>query len=127
MSKSDKPQKITFKSIIRLIIFSLLVWLIISFLNQQSQSKQKSVDDPTLSIEETLGSDVLGEVYSHLPQDSQNQIENFDQSQMGIFFNNSLGYIKEKLDGFPQKQIKEIKKAVVKNISDEMIRQIDEK
>jgi hypothetical protein len=36
-------------------------------------------------------------------------------------------YIKSQLDGFPQKQIKEIKKGIIKNISDDMIKTIDEK
>ena len=128
MSKKDKTQKVTFKSIFRFIIFLLLVWLIISFLNQQNQSK-KLVNDPTLSLDEisqSFGGDVLGDMYSKLPQDSRNQIENFNQTEIGKFLDTSFKNIQESLNGFPQKQIKEIKKAVVKNISDEMIRNIDE-
>jgi hypothetical protein len=128
MSKKDNSQGITFKSIFRFIIFLLLVWVIISFLSQQNQNK-KLVNDPTLSFDEisqSFGGDVLGDMYSKLPQDSRSQIENFNQTEIGKIFSNSLGYIKEQLDGFPQKQIKEIKKAVVKNISDEMIKNIDE-
>jgi hypothetical protein len=128
MSKKDKTQKVTFKSIFRFIIFLLLVWLIISFLNQQNQNKLL-VNDPTLSLDEisqSFGGDVLSDMYSRLPQDSRNQIENFNQTEIGKFFYSSLEYTKEKLNGFPQKQIKEIKKAVVKNISNEMIKNIDE-
>jgi len=125
MSKEDKPQKITFKSVIRLVIFLFLAWLIISFLSQQSQLKE-NIDDPTVSIDETMGGDVLGEMYSRLPQDSRNQIENFDKTETGKFFYNSFEYVKEKLDGFPQKQIKDIKKGIIKNMSEEMIRQVDE-
>jgi hypothetical protein len=125
MSKKDKNTKITFKSIFRLVIFLLLVWVIISFLSQQSQLKQ-NINDPTISLEEALNNNVLGEMYSKLPSDSRNQIENFNQTKTGKFFSSSFEYIKEKLDGFPQKQIREIKKTIIKNVSDEMIRQVEE-
>jgi hypothetical protein len=127
MSKKDKHQEVTLKSIFRLIIFLLLVWLIISFLQEQNQNKLL-VNDPTLSLDEinqSFAGDVLGDVYSKLPPDSRNQIENFNQTEAGKFFDNSLKYAQEKLNGFPQKQIKEIKKAIIKNISDDMIENIE--
>jgi len=126
MSKKPKPQKITFRSIFRLIIFLVILFLVILFLDQQNRHGE-TIDDPTLIIGESLEQgDVLGEIYSKLPQDSRNQMENFDQTEVGIFLNNSFQSLQQKLDGFPQKQIKEIKKAVIKNISDDMIRNIDE-
>lgn len=120
MSKKDKSKKITFKSILRFIIFLILVWLLISFFNQKNLEKEP-VNDPTISLDEfnqSLSGDVLGEMYQKLPQDTRNQFEDF--------WNNSSGFIQQKLNGFPQNQIKEIKKAVIKNISDEMIKNIDE-
>jgi hypothetical protein len=128
MSKKDKTQKVTLKSIFRFIIFLFLAWLIISFLSKQNQNKQL-VDDPTLSFDEisqSFGGDVLGDMYSKLPSDSRSQIENFNQTEAGKIFSNSFGYIKEQLNDFPQKQIREIKKAIIKNVSDEMIKNIDE-
>lgn len=65
-------------------------------------------------------------MYSKLPEGSRHQLENFNQTQIGKFFSNSSEFIKSKLDGFPQKQIKEIKKGIIKNISDDMIKNIDE-
>jgi hypothetical protein len=124
MSKKDKYQEVTLKSIFRLVIFLLLAWVIISFLSQQSQLKQ-NINDPTISLEEALNNNVLGEMYSKLPPDSRNQIENFNQTEVGKYFDNSLKYVQEKLNGFPQKQIKEIKKAIIKNISDDMIKNIE--
>ena len=127
MVKEPKKQKITFKSLLRLTIFLVLVYFLISFLDQQKQNQLKN--DPKLSfdeIDESLAGDVLGDVYSKLPQDSRDQLENFDQTEIAKFFNSSTQYIQEKLDGFPQKQIKEIKKNIIKNISEEMIRQVEE-
>lgn len=128
MSKKDKVQKITFKSVIRLTIFSVLVYFAISFLDQKNSNK-KIISDPTVAIDEineSLGGDILGEAYSALPEDSRNQLENFDQTKIGKFFSNSAEYIKQQFDGFPEKQIKEIKKSLIKNVSEEMIRQVEE-
>lgn len=125
MPKKPKPQKITFGSIIRLIIFSAVVFFLISWFNQKP-SNQISSGDPTLFIGENNSSNVLGDMYSKLPENSRQQLENFNQTQTGQFISNSTEFIKSKLDGFPQKQIKEIKKAIIKNISDDMIKNIDQ-
>lgn len=125
MAKKSKPQKITFGSIIRLIIFGVIVFFLISWFSQQ-QSPTTSSSDPTLFIGETVQSNVLGDMYSKLPEDSRHQLENFNQTQLGKIFSNSSEFIKSKLDGFPQKQIKEIKKGIIKNISDDMIKNIDQ-
>lgn len=127
MAKKHKPQRITFGSVFRLIIFSIIIFFLISWLSQKPNTNL-TVNDPTLFIGETSSSsNVLGDMYSKLPENSRQQLENFDQTQVGKFVSNTTEYIKSKLDGFPQKQIKEIKKGIIKNISDDMIKTIDEK
>jgi len=127
MSKKPKPQRVTFKSVFRLAIFLVIVFLLINWFSQ-NQSNKISDNDPTVFIGETISSsNVLGTMYSKLPQDSRHQLENFNQSELGKFFFNTSENIKNSLNGFPQKQIKEIKKAIIKNISDDMIKNIDEK
>jgi hypothetical protein len=126
MAKKSKPQKITFGSIIRLIIFAVIVYFLISWFSQKP-SNNISVDDPTLFIGETASSsNVFGNLYSKLPENSRHQLENFNQTQAGQLISASTEFIKSKLDGFPQKQIKEIKKGIIKNISDDMIKNIDQ-
>ncbi len=127
MPKKPKLQRITFKSLLRLVIFLTLVFLLINWFGQ-NQSHQVSNNDPTVFIGETISSsNVLGAMYSKLPKNSQNQFENFNDSDIGKFITNASDQIKNSLNGFPQKQIKEIKKAIIKSISDDMIRNIDEK
>jgi len=127
MSKKSKPQRITFKSVLRLAIFLVIVFLLINWFSQ-NQSNKISDNDPTVFIGETVSSsNVLGTMYSKLPEDSRNQLENFNDSDVGKFISNTSNQIKNSLNGFPQKQMKEIKKAIIKNISDDMIKNIDEK
>ncbi len=126
MVKKKKPQTITFKSILRLAVFSLIVFFLISWLSQKPSSKI-SQNDPTLFIgESNTSSNVLGDMYDKLPEDSRQQLENINQTEIGKFISNTSEYIKIQLDGFPQKQIKEIKKEIIRNISDDMIKSIDE-
>lgn len=125
MSKKDKPKGITFRSIFRFSIFLTIVWGLIFILNQQIQNNN-GINDPTTYLNESLAGNVLGDVYSGLPENSRNQLENFNQTEIGKFLDNSVKFIQEKLDGFPQKQIKEIKKSIIKNVSDDIIRSIDE-
>lgn len=124
MVKKSKVQKITFKSIIRLAFLILIIYLLINLLKQQ-QKPIVSSNDPTSYIGENTGGQILGVIYSKLPQDSRYQLEHFEQTLLGKFLKNSSDYIKNQLDGFPQKQIKQLKKDLIKNISDDLIENID--
>lgn len=124
MVKKSKVQKITFKSIIRLIIFILVVFCLINYLDNQKNQKI-SLADPTSYVGESLGGQILGDIYPKLPEDSRYQLEHFDQTPFGKFFKNSSDYVKNQLDGFPQKQIKQFKKELIKNVSDDLIKDID--
>lgn len=125
MSKKSKPQQITFKSILRLILFLFIVFILISWFSSQ-KPVNNNFNDPTVYVGETLGSDVFNQIYQKLPESSRYQLEHFNQTPVGIWLKNTSSYIGTQLNGFPQKQIKEIKKAIIKNISDDMIRNIDQ-
>jgi hypothetical protein len=124
MVKKKKVEKITLKSIFRLVVFIIIVFFLINYLDKQKNQKT-IISDPTLYVGESLGGQILGEIYTKLPQDSQYQLNHFDQTFLGKFFNNSSNFIKNQLDGFPQKQIKQFKKDLIKNISDDLIKDID--
>lgn len=124
MVKKKKKQKITFKSIIRLSIFIVIITSLINILSQQQKSLTTKTD-PTSFVGENSGGQILGTVYSKLPSDSRYQLEHFDQTFLGKTYKNSVDYIKLQLNGFPQKQIKQLKKDLIKNISDDLIKNID--
>lgn len=125
MSKKNKYQKITFHSLIRLIIFILIIFFSIQWLSHQKQSNS-NLSDPTTYINEEIKNNFLSNIYQKLPKDSRYQLEHFNETKVGIFFQDTSKYIQQQLNGFPDKQIKEIKKSVIKNISDDMIKNIDE-
>jgi len=126
-----KHVKFTFRSFIRLTIFGVIIFFLISLIsNQRFNSLTKS--DPTLSLDEEQSNFVLGKtteigntIYQSIPEKSRKQLENLNQSQAFIFIQEKINDIKEASDGFPQKQIKEIQKMIIDNIYQNTLRSID--
>jgi hypothetical protein len=116
MSKKKKSQKITFQSVIRLIIFAVVIYFSITWLSSQKQLNS-SVSDPTVILGEQTSNTFLSDLYQKIPGNKRSQVENI--------FQNTSKFISQKLDGFPNKQIKEIQKGVIKSVSDGIIKNID--
>lgn len=126
-----KHVKFTFQSLIRLIIFSVVVFFIISYISGQKTDSFQTLDS-TLSIDEKQSNFILGktteirnDIYESIPPKSREQLENLNQTPAIIFIQEKINLIKEQSQGFPQKQIKEIQKMVVKNIYENTVRNID--
>ena len=82
--KKKEKTKIGFSSILRLIIFLFIVFVLINFLanktiNSQPQSNFSQV------LGESFGSDILDNFYSKLPESSRSQIENINQTEISKF------------------------------------------
>jgi hypothetical protein len=124
--KKIKSQKITFKSLIRLIIFIIIIYFGINWLNSQKTPISNTGDSNTY-INEPLNNTFLLNTYQKIPENSRYQLEHFNQSKISLWFQNSFQYIQKQLNGFPSRQIKEIQKGIIKNVSDGMIKNIDQK
>ena len=126
-----KHTKFTFKSLIRLIVFSLIIFFIISYISGQKINSPKNTD-PTLSLDENKTNIILGKtteignnIYKSIPENSRQQLENLNQNPAMIFIQKKINLIKEQSQGFPQKQIKEIQKIIVKSVYENTLRNID--
>lgn len=133
MSKSLKKKhtRFTFQSFIRLVIFAVVVFLIISFVSGKKLNSTQIIDK-TLSIDEQKTGFVLGKtteitnnIYQSIPQKSREQLENFNTSSTMIFVQDKINFVKEQTKDFPQKQIKEIQKIVAKSVYENTIRNIE--
>ncbi|MPM61366.1 hypothetical protein SDC9_108224 [bioreactor metagenome] len=122
MSKK-KEFHFTFGVFLRLLIFFLIIYFSINYFVSQKDNSFSSTIDSTLAIDEETKNNLfpqfLGNIYSKLPEDSRYQIEHLNQ-------NPTVVYLQNQLDGFPQKQIKELQKMIVKNVSDNIIKNIDQ-
>ena len=130
MSKK-KHTKFTFQSLIRLIIFSVIIFFLISLISNQ-KLKFSAKTDSTLSLDENQSNFILGKtteissnIYNSIPEKSRKQLENLNQNQAVIFVQEKINSIKEASIGFPQKQIKEIQKMIIDNIYQNTLKSID--
>ncbi|MEI8067692.1 MAG: hypothetical protein WCG91_01930 [Candidatus Shapirobacteria bacterium] len=107
MKKKIKT-RFTLKSLIRLIIFLAIIYLLISFISLQKPLKIPTFNNPNKVENINLNPNI-----------------DLGQNQAMIFIQDKFNELKKLSEGFPQKQIKEIQKMVVKNIYDDTIKKID--
>lgn len=126
-----KHTKFTFQSLIRLIVFCVIVFFVITYISGQKSNSSPKIND-TLSIGKEQSNFILGktteisnDIYQAIPENSRKQLENLNQSSAAVFIQEKINLIKEASNGFPQKQIKEIQKMVIQNIYENTIRNID--
>lgn len=118
--------------LIRLILFILIVSTLIYYFSSHPKKESINVDPTVLgdATESTSSAnpvihDTLNKIYLQLPESSRKTIENFDQSTLYKNVDQKINELKKQSNGFPQKQIKEVKKMIVKSIYDDMIKSID--
>jgi hypothetical protein len=114
-----KKFKFTPVVFIRLIVFFIIICLSINFLS--STKKSKIIIDSTVLGDEidtsnsTIIKDTINQIYKHLPLKSQETLNNLPSSPPMIYITDKLNYLKSETNGFPQKQINDLKKNIVKN------------
>ena len=131
-SKSkEKEYHFSFQTIIRLIIFSAIIYFLISLISTQKIRPNQKYD-PTILGEEISSSsaqlllkNTIDTAYDKLPPKSRETIKNLDKSPLFITIQKNLDYLKKETENFPQKQIKEIKKAIINSIYEDMMKNID--
>ena len=129
--KKKKHTEFTFQSLIRLTVFSIIVFFIISFISGQKTNSIQTIDS-TLSVDKAESNFILGKtteisnnIYQSIPEDSRKQLENLNQNPVTTLVQEKINLIKEQSQGFPQKQIKDIQKMIIQNIYENSIRNID--
>ncbi|HOZ80664.1 MAG TPA: hypothetical protein PK370_00390 [Candidatus Woesebacteria bacterium] len=113
MSLKQKQFKFSFAVLLRLIIFGL--FLIIS-INYLSHNQTNVLGDSTLNID----------LSPYLPKDISNKFQDFQKTPVFHNYETIRDQVQTQLNGFPQKQIKEIKKEIVKSIYQDIIKSIDQ-
>jgi hypothetical protein len=123
--------KFTFQTFLRLLLFFVFFYFLVSYL---STAKPKLTIDPTLSFDETANiqtpiyiQNTFYSLYGLIPEKSRQTLENLNQNSVIINLQNQLAYLKGQTNGFPQKQITDIEKMIVKNVYDNMIKNIENK
>jgi len=114
-SSKDKSFKITPKKLIRWAIFLFLIYLLLSYLPQNTAFKPNlpvlGDTDLDLNLEKQLPDYIekLSPEKKEILETSQKEIQSFADK------------IKDSLNGFPQKQINQIKKEIVTQIYQDIV------
>ena len=96
-----------------MIIFIIIIFFTINYL---------SGSQPKIYI--TVPPNILGESIKYLPPQSQSTLNHLNTTPAFIFIKDKIDYLKDQTDGFPQKQITEIKKIIVEKIYQDVMKSI---
>ncbi len=116
-----------FQTIFRLAIFSLVVYFLVVFLSSSSASPIPAILGDTINLPTSDLNQIGHKLYQTLPQSSRQEIEKLPSNPVIINLQHKLDQLKVQSEGFPQKQITEIKKQLLKNIYQDLINNLDSK
>jgi hypothetical protein len=131
VAKKSKEYHFSFQTIVRLLIFSAVIYLLITLISARKLHINKEYDPTVLGDEVSSSSaelfvkNTLDSAYKILPQKSQETIKNIDKNPFVLNLQEKFNYLKNESANFPQKQIKEIKKAIINNVYQDMMKNID--
>lgn len=122
----EKHQGFGFQTLLRVIIFLLIVFFLINYFAQKAGQNEKS-GFPSVLGDQTL-KPYSDWALQQIPPESRQTLQDLPHSPAIIQLQGKISEIQNKyLDGFPDKQIKEIQKAVIKDVSNRLIENIDKK
>jgi len=128
--EDNKTADFSLKVVIRLILFSLFIYLSISYFSHHAKQKE-TINDPTVLGEEIENSSDIDlkpffdQAYRSLPPDSRQKLENINQIPVIIYTQEKIQYLKDQIKGFPRRQINQFKKEIIQSIYQDLIRDIE--
>lgn len=124
--KDDNNQPFSLKTLIRLLIFSLLIYYLFSYLSQNINHKQSQNDPTVLGRQSQEQTDFFTNLYFSLPEKSRQKLENFPQFPPYLYLEKQYSYLLNQANGFPQKQLNQVKKDIIQSIYQDLMKNIDE-
>ncbi len=129
MAKKKHEQQFKFSSanIIRLAIFSVVIYFLINFLSAQDQSSVLSSTDSIGSTPDTLGGMVAQiDITQYLPDYLSQRLTDLPKSSAIIYLQDQLNKYSSELNGFPQKQINDLKLQIINQLYQDAVKSIND-
>ena len=95
-------------------------------MSQNINHKQSQNDPTVLGQQNQEQTDFFNNLYFSLPEKDRQKLENFHQFPPYLYLEKQYSYLLNQLDGFPQKQLNQIKKDIVQSIYQDLMKNIDE-
>ena len=118
------------KALARLFLFSLFIYLSISYFSRYAK-RPEAIDDPTVLGEKTTNPPDLDlkpffdQTYQSLPPDSRQKLENINQIPAIIYTQEKIQYLKDQVKDFPRRQINQLKKEIIQSVYQDLMKDIE--
>ena len=119
-TKDPKPFKFELTHLLRITIFVVLVYLLISFFSTKNINKTNTPFDT--SIVNSLFTPLINKI----PAETIEKFNKIPQTPAVLGVTNTIDTIRHNLDGFPSKQINNFKKDIFTQIYQSIIKDIDD-
>ena len=128
--KKKKDFHFTFNHFIRLSLFALLIFYLINYFSQTPQNTSETlIDDPTvlgIQTQSQFPPPLFNDLYLKLSPDTRQKIEAIPSLPVIIKSQQQIEALKKQANGFPQKQINQFKKELIRSIADDLIDKVDD-
>jgi hypothetical protein len=125
--KHEQQFKFSSANIIRLAIFSVVIYFLINFLSAQGQSSVLSSTDSIGSTPDTLGGMVAQiDITQYLPDYLSQRLNDLPKSSAIIYLQDQLNKYSSELNGFPQKQINDLKLQIINQLYQDAVKSIND-
>jgi len=127
--KKDKDFRFTFKHFLRLLAFIFIVYYLFTYLSSSLEKRSYNSSDPTVLGQSSQAVEIpqiFDNLYQSLPKDTKDKIEAIPSLPVIIKAQEGLSSLQKEMNGFPQKQINQLKKELIRSVADDMINKIDQ-
>ena len=118
------------KVVVRLLLFSLAIYLAISYFSRYTKQPE-ALNDPTVLGEEVGNSPDINlkpffdQAYQSLPPDSRQKLENINQIPAIIYTQEKIQYLKDQIEDFPRRQINQLKKEIIQSVYQDLMKDVE--
>jgi len=127
--KKDKDFHFTFKHFLRLLAFIVIVYYLFNYLSSSLENRDYNPNDPTVLGQSSKSEElpkIFDDLYQNIPSDTKDKIEAIPSLPVIIKAQEGLSSLQKELNGFPQKQLNQFKKELIRSVADDMINKIDQ-
>jgi len=118
------------KVVVRLLLFSLAIYLAISYFSRYTKQPE-ALNDPTILGQEIDNQPhinlkpLFDQAYQSLPPDSRQKLENINQIPVIIYTQEKLQYLKDQMKDFPRRQINQLKKEIIQSVYQDLMKDVE--
>lgn len=117
--------KFSFQVLVRWLIFLIIIYIIYNFLSSGIGYQKKSISIPNILGDSVDLNQLINEAYQKLPPKTKQNISTLPSSPLIKELQNRYAVIVKELNGFPQKQINDLKRSLIQSIYQDLMKRTE--